>query len=600
MAAMSNETSTGRRRVFVSYAHADAAWVRRLAENLHQSGVDVLFDEWEIGPGDVLIHALDAMLLASTDGILVVSPASMASRYVRQEYAALAQRAIEGGRRLIPVLLEDAELPPLLATYIWVDFRHADGPDYLARVAALVRALSGERPGPPPRTGLLTLPDNTGYTAVGTRSCRLAIGSAQTVLTGEGMHVAGPPPRPDFDFGDLHWQLQRARAQVGPLREADDAHAGSGTLDAVLDALGSALAAAFVPTAVAAALADAVTTAARLNSSLQIALDVEEPFADLPWETLRLPQTGALALLPGVELFRRIATGGPAPAVAIPGPLRILVAIGSPEAQNARGELLDMEAELQRILDATEAPRRAGKALVHILEQGSVQAIHDALAARRYHVLHISCHAAPGTLILETANGEADNVTAQRLCTETIPAERMPPLVVLAGCSTARDASSPASGAAAAPAGTQADRLPGLARMLVTHGAPAVVAMQAPVSDRYATELMGCVYEALANWEEPDPLGAPSATRAASWNAHDRSPPRDARHRQNGRHPPTSPAPARCGSTTRTRHSTHRKNQPLRSSIRALSSAASATWWAAAANNGWCCARCASQTTAAC
>ena len=52
---------------------------------------------------------------------------------------------------------------------------------------------------------------------------------------------------------------------------------------------------------------------------------------------------------------------GCAPAVAIPGPLRIVVAIGSPEAQNARGELLDMEAELHRILDATDAPRRAAK-----------------------------------------------------------------------------------------------------------------------------------------------------------------------------------------------------------------------------------------------
>ena len=68
------------------------------------------------------------------------------------------------------------------------------------------------------------------------------------------------------------------------------------------------------------------------------------------------------------------------------------MAIGSPEAQNASGELLDREAELQRILDAIDAPRRAGKVFVHILEQGSVAAIHAALAERRYHVLHISYH----------------------------------------------------------------------------------------------------------------------------------------------------------------------------------------------------------------
>jgi TIR domain len=133
-----SEVKPAQRDVFVSYGHADAEWVRTLAGNLYQSGVEVAFDEWEIGPGDVLIHKLDEMLLTSRDGILVVSPASLRSRYVQREYAALMQRSIERGRRLIPVLLQDAELPPLLSTEIWVDFRNVDGPDYLARVQALV------------------------------------------------------------------------------------------------------------------------------------------------------------------------------------------------------------------------------------------------------------------------------------------------------------------------------------------------------------------------------------------------------------------------------------------------------------------------------
>jgi CHAT domain-containing protein len=169
--------------------------------------------------------------------------------------------------------------------------------------------------------------------------------------------------------------------------------------------------------------------------------------------------------------------------------LRILVAIGSPEAQNARGELLDTEAELQRILDATDAPRRAGKAFVHILEQGTVAAIHAELVERRYHVLHISSHAGPDALILEDANGQEDRVSAQRLCAEAIPAERAAPLVVLAGCSTGQDAGG---------AGHGAERLPGLARTLVSRGVPAVIAMQASVGDRYATELMGEVYNPIA------------------------------------------------------------------------------------------------------
>ena len=48
------------RDVFISYGHADADWVRTLAENLYQSGLEVFFDEWDVGPGDVVVHRLDA------------------------------------------------------------------------------------------------------------------------------------------------------------------------------------------------------------------------------------------------------------------------------------------------------------------------------------------------------------------------------------------------------------------------------------------------------------------------------------------------------------------------------------------------------------
>src|ERR1700730_6052705 len=138
--------SDGAQDVFISYGHADADWVRTLAENLHNSGLRVYFDEWDIGPGDVLIHKLDEGILKSRSGILIVSPVSLSRPYVQAEYAAMMTRAIEGKQRLIPIMLKDAELPPLLASRVWIDFRNADGPDYLARVRELVRALKdGQR-----------------------------------------------------------------------------------------------------------------------------------------------------------------------------------------------------------------------------------------------------------------------------------------------------------------------------------------------------------------------------------------------------------------------------------------------------------------------
>ncbi|HXM56110.1 MAG TPA: toll/interleukin-1 receptor domain-containing protein, partial [Candidatus Dormibacteraeota bacterium] len=111
--------------VFVSYAHTDGAWVRTLAENLERAGLHVFFDEWEIGPGDVVVHRLDEALRITRNGIVVVSPASMVSPWVAEEYAAMVARAVSEGLRLVPVLLGDAEMPPLLANRRWVDFRGA-------------------------------------------------------------------------------------------------------------------------------------------------------------------------------------------------------------------------------------------------------------------------------------------------------------------------------------------------------------------------------------------------------------------------------------------------------------------------------------------
>ena len=233
------------------------------------------------------------------------------------------------------------------------------------------------------------------------------------------------------------------------------------------------------------------------------------------------------ALHPRVDLYRLVRSGGAAPALNIPGPLRILVAIGSPEAQNARGELLDMEAELARILDATEDARRKGEAALRILETGSVKAIRAALEQERWHVLYISCHARPGELILEDEEGDEDAVSAERLWREALPAQRGVPLIVLAGCSTGRDAADEAG----------AKDLPGLARELAARGIPAVLAMQGPVSDRYATDLAGELFQALATWQDPLPLRALAGARRALETARQQP-------RPGGAPPPEWPLPA--------------------------------------------------------
>ncbi len=482
--------------VFISYGHADAAWVEVLAANLHRAGFEVFLDVWEIGPGDTLVHRLDEAILHASSGILVVSPAALQRPWVRAEYAAMATRSVQGRQRLIPVLLGDAELPPLLASLVYVDFRNADGPDYDRPLEELIRGLRGQRVARPHRDSPRAPPPGTGFRAQGPLRARLRLAPDRVSFTitrpgdAETTQVHHRPAGLDHRVEERLWQIDRARQQgsglpVTKLPQGTDAEVAVPVAESLLHRrlleAGSALTAAFLEGEAGSALAGAVAEAERLGAWLELALEVDGALADLPWETLMLPGPGPVAvraplvLHPRVELYRAVPGLGPTPAIPLRGPLRILVAIGSPDRDG--GELLDYEAELSRILDAVDPARRLGRAFVRILSRGSLDAVREALAAQRFHVLHVSCHAEPGRLVLEREDGSADLVDAQRFSAEALAADEGVPLVVLSGCATAlteRVAATegePGAGSGGAGAGHDGDgegegegALPGLAR----------------------------------------------------------------------------------------------------------------------------------------
>jgi hypothetical protein len=131
--------------VFISYSHDDLDWVTGFAERLESQGLRIARDEVFLSPGDVLVHAIEHAISVSAHGILVFSPASVASGWVQQEYATLMQRSVQDGRRFIPVVIADVELPGFAATRYYVDFRHVSDDEYdqlVAKIAAAIR----ERP----------------------------------------------------------------------------------------------------------------------------------------------------------------------------------------------------------------------------------------------------------------------------------------------------------------------------------------------------------------------------------------------------------------------------------------------------------------------
>jgi hypothetical protein len=123
--------------VFLSHGSPDAPWVRTLAEELQKLGLRPFLDRAEIGAGDSFPAVLSRGLGASRFLVLVLSPHSDRP-WVHQEWQAfLAQHGPQG--RLLPVLLESTETPPLLASYQRIDALDRDA----ARVAREIALVAG-------------------------------------------------------------------------------------------------------------------------------------------------------------------------------------------------------------------------------------------------------------------------------------------------------------------------------------------------------------------------------------------------------------------------------------------------------------------------
>jgi len=310
----------------------------------------------------------------------------------------------------------------------------------------------------------------------------------------------------------LHWELHEAWKELRktyPLKESKQKQKKPGgaltSIPVYLEEMGRLLGEALLPPVIAGPFRKEIRQAQKEGLNVAVALASDDPaIHDLPLETMKIPgaATHPLSLNPGLTFSRRIPSAFGRIVDEIPGPLRILVLIGSPDAQNDRGELLDYERELRTILDAVEELSDS-KVVVEILEEGNLEAVQKALKRWRYHVLHISCHAHRGALLLEDAEGRESKVSAKALIHALRQTGRLPPLVFLGGCQTGLAAAGSPSAPQEGKHAGETSVLSGFAQSLLEEGVPFVIAMQDTVSDPYATELAGLFYNTLSASDIP-------------------------------------------------------------------------------------------------
>jgi Sulfatase-modifying factor enzyme 1/CHAT domain len=205
-----------------------------------------------------------------------------------------------------------------------------------------------------------------------------------------------------------------------------------------------------------------------------------------PWELLHSPKRH-LALSTRTPVVRHIEEPATLPAPWVPWPLRILVVIPNP-----RGcDTLDGEQELKEIRESLDWQIRLRLVRVERLDPPTLDSLEKRLKHERFDVLHFvghgSFHQDEGALLFEDVEGMRDAVDGVSLAGALSESIR---LVVLNACEGA--------------CSSLDNPFAGVAQNLVSHGIPAVVAMQYPIEDSMAMRFAREFYAGIAEGRTVD------------------------------------------------------------------------------------------------
>jgi hypothetical protein len=491
------------RKVFLSYRSVDRERVRPVAEALRTAhGIDAWWDTWEIKPGDNFVSKINEGLKLCECGIVFLSNASLAGAWQQDEITTLKVLAVEKKLPLIPVLLDPGiDIDPILLPYSRLSA------DQIPELAAAILNRAANKPPlvsptfQPTRArftiNLRELPNNTGI-AVSAQLDNKPLVPEQTVT-----------PGPNFVFS--YADFLRARPALARQHSPSDQAAQELELAKLGDAVGRVVFPGDIDNQLSAILKNAT------HQELELVFEsASARLLSIPFESARLTNGSVPALTSGVFVWRTLPPPAHLTTVQsppVPGPLKILVAIGAPDENKTQNSVLDIERELHTILNSVEKARNLGNAYVRILETGSPSQIGLALRELSYHVLHLSGHGNKGVLELEDEDGNPVPTTAAQIAESIRDSTHPPPLVVLASCH----------------GGLGDNETSSLAQGLLAGGVPAVLAMQTSVSDVYCTALTGKFYEKLSIDEQPFPSRALAAARRelehARQNASPKPPP---------------------------------------------------------------------------
>lgn len=126
--------------IFISHKSADKPFVRRLASRLKKDQFSVWLDEHDLIVGDPLSETIGKALEAARVILVVVSEASISSKWLGYELNIATEKMIKGECRVIPIVIDDAPLPPEVRGLLYADCRKG----LAAGIGSILTALKHE------------------------------------------------------------------------------------------------------------------------------------------------------------------------------------------------------------------------------------------------------------------------------------------------------------------------------------------------------------------------------------------------------------------------------------------------------------------------
>lgn len=128
-------------KVFLSHASEDKdRFVVNFARQLRENGVDVWLDQWEMKPGDSLVDKIFVEGLKDARAVIIVlSAISVQKPWVHEELNASIVNRISRGTRLIPVVIDECDVPESLRSTVWQKVDNLD--DYSQSLQRILSAI---------------------------------------------------------------------------------------------------------------------------------------------------------------------------------------------------------------------------------------------------------------------------------------------------------------------------------------------------------------------------------------------------------------------------------------------------------------------------